>query len=73
VRGTVGGTSFAAFLPGFFLGGRTQVLLNAPLEMTSGRFSANGEDEGGELLLVLISNRVEIRGARGATSEGLSA
>jgi hypothetical protein len=56
--GTVGGTSLAAFRPGFFRGGRTHVLLNAPLEMISGQ---GAEGDSGEAL------EADKRGARGDT------
>jgi len=43
---TVGGTSLAALRPGFFRGGRIQVLLNAPFEMTVGTDSGGDAEEG---------------------------
>lgn len=62
---TVGGTSWAALRPGFFRGGRTQVLLKAPFEITSLRVSSRvgeGEFEG---------STYAGRGARGVASGGL--
>jgi len=67
VLNTVGGTSFAAFRPGFFRGGRTQVLLKAPLEITSARMSPEAAGEGGTASGLLEKGR----GARGVTSDGL--
>ena len=45
---TVGGTSLVALRPGFFRGGRTQVLLNASLAMSSGWIAAGEDKRGGE-------------------------
>jgi hypothetical protein len=67
VLNTVGGTSFAAFRPGFFRGGRTQVLLKAPFEITSARMSLEAAGEGGTASGLLEKER---RGARGFTSDG---
>lgn len=70
-KSTVGGTSSAALRPGFFLGGRTQVLLNAPFEMTVGKiWSSRSSGDGGEALGV--SGNVGL-GARGVPSRGLNA
>ena len=70
-RATVGGTSLAAFLPGFFLGGRTQVLLNAPFEITSGNDISlcPVAAEGGENICTV--SLAAGRGARGVASVGL--
>jgi hypothetical protein len=67
VLNTVGGTSFAAFRPGFFRGGRTQVLLKAPFEITFVRMSLEAAGEGGTASGLLEK---EGRGARGVTSDG---
>jgi hypothetical protein len=63
----------AAFLPGFFRGGRTQVLLNAPFEMTSGNDISLSPvaGDGGESICV-VSLAVG-RGASGVASVGLKA
>ena len=63
---TVGGTSPAALRPGFFRGGRTQVLLNALLVITSARDSPSGIAEGTRRLRV---SDKEGRGAKDAGSE----
>jgi hypothetical protein len=58
----VGGTSPETFLPGFFLGGSTQVLLNALFEMTVVRTSA------GDGATAIGVSEKDGRGARGVTS-----
>lgn len=68
-QNTVGGTSLAAFRPGFFLGGSTQVLLNAPFEMTSSSISPGAADKGGT---PFPEPDNEGRGARGVASELIS-
>jgi hypothetical protein len=59
---TVGGTSLAALRPGFFLGGRTQVLLKAPFEMTSTGDPSGIDEEAFE------GSEYVGRGASGVTS-----
>src|SRR5277367_2636974 len=67
--GTVGGTSLAALRPGFFRGGRIQVLLNAPFEMTVGTDSGGDADEGTR---GSGDPGKERRGASGVISDGIT-
>ena len=64
-RDTVGGTSLAAFRPGFLRGGRTQVLLNALFwtTATTGRLDTPGERCGAFTALGKLG-----RGASGGAS-----
>ena len=69
-QSTVGGTSLAALRPGFFRGGRIQVLLKAPFEMTVGNDSGGDADEGRRYSGDPGRDR---RGARGVTSDDIMA
>lgn len=61
LQNTVGGTSLVDFRPGFFRGGSTQVLLNAPFEMISASASPDAAGKG-EMLFTESDDKG--RGAR---------
>ena len=66
----MGGTSLAALRPGFFRGGRIQVLLKAPFEMTVGTDSGGDAEEGRRGSGDSPRDR---RGARVVISDGMMA